>query len=485
MDILVREVLFHEFKHRLDEYNREKFTKLIRKTPLIQLVFASFVFLFFSIIFLRAERLLGGGTIVFSSIAASLLVFIIIISMLLSIEFLHSLGKVGALRLLLSLPINVRFLPFKTWLKYYSPPLFFMMLPFCWKALTYSWKVLVFMFLWTLVSILFGYGIGSIFAFFTFKIQKKGLIWNVLRLLGFSLAGLFMMLFIFYGILFPSAFQKLTMLNLQPYLPPVVQSLSIYYAIEGSLQLKPLFTYIFLSLSVFVLGNTLVERSLVEGVYTSLSRNEFKGMELNPLVALFLKDLKLSLRRTSSLFIMLLPLVFLIPMVFLQKSDLSTWTLIIGSTALLESLNSQILLIEEYKSGWFLFSLPLKVKDFRNAKAFAVSFLYIPSAVVGLAVALYNKADGLPFLLIFGILSNLLMAKFIIFWLTRSLKDEYTIMPAYLTMSDNLIIFGFAALLVNFPAALIRLTYSFFGNLMGYAFLMFELLLIVILYLEK
>jgi len=231
--------------------------------------------------------------------------------------------------------------------------------------------------------------------------------------------------------------------RLQPYLPPVVQSLSIYYAIEGSLQLKPLFTYIFLSLSVFVLGNTLVERSLVEGVYTSLSRNEFKGMELNPLVALFLKDLKLSLRRTSSLFIMLLPLVFLIPMIFLQKSDLSTWTLIIGSTALLESLNSQILLIEEYKS------------------------------------------DGLPFLLIFGILSNLLMAKFIIFWLTRSLKDEYTIMPAYLTMSDNLIIFGFAALLVNFPAALIKLTYSFFGNLMGYAFLMFELLLIVILYLEK
>lgn len=484
MDILVREVLFHELRHNLSRMDDERFRRLIRKTPLLQLAFASAVFLIFSLIFLRAEKLLGGGDVVFTSIVASMLVFMLLLSALLAVEFLHALGKTGALLPLMMQPMSVTLLPFRTWLLYYASPLLFMMLPFYWQGLSYGLDVFIVELLWSAVSIFLGYSLGAFFAVFAFRVRKRGRLFSILRLLGLGTAGLAVMLFIFYGILFPQAFTGITALKLSSYLFPVVQSLSIYYAIEGNIGWQPLGAYLALSVALFALANLLVERRLIEGVYIGKIRGEFKASPTSSMGALVLKDLKLALRRTSSLFITLLPVVFLLPMVFLERGDPVTWTLIVGSTTLMASLNTQVLLIEEHKSGWFLFSLPLSEKDFRNAKALTVALLYTPSLLVALWVARYNGASALPYLALFGVLSNLLMAKFMTLWLTRGAKGEYTFMPAYLTVTDNLVIFGLAAVLVNAPALLLRVTHRFLGPILGYAFLVFEAFLLLFLFRE-
>ncbi|WP_048152188.1 hypothetical protein [Palaeococcus ferrophilus] len=484
MDILVREVLFHELRHNLSRMDDERFRRLIRRTPLLQLAFASAVFLIFSLIFLRAEKLLGGGEVVFTSIVASMLVFMLLLSALLAVEFLHALGKTRALAPLLSHPLRLTLLPFRAWLLYYASPLLFMMLPFYWQGLSYGFEVFIVELLWSAVSIFLGYAIGAFFALLAFRMKKRSPLWAFLRLLGLGTAGLAVMLFIFYGILFPQAFTGITALKLSSYLFPVVQSLSVYYAVEGIIRWPPLGAYLTLSVALFALANLLVERRLIEGVYTGKTGGEFKASPTSSMGALVLKDLKLASRRTSSLFITLLPVVFLLPMVFLERGDPVTWTLIVGSTALMEALNTQVLLIEEHKSGWFLFSLPLTEKDFRNAKSLTVALLYTPSLLVGLAVARYNGASTLPYLALFGVLSNLLMAKFMTLWLTRGAKGEYTFMPAYLTIGDNLVIFGLAALLVNTPALLLRFTHRFLGPLLGYAFLVLEAFILVLLWRE-
>lgn len=484
MDILVREVLFHELRHNLSRMDDERFRRLIRRTPLLQIAFASAVFLVFSLIFLRAEGLLGGTDVVFTSIVASMLVFMLLLSALLAVEFLHALGKTRALAPLLSHPLRLDFLPFRAWLVYYASPLLFMMLPFYWQGLSRGPKVLLVELLWSAVSIELGYAIGAFFALFSFRVRRRSRLWVFLRLMGLGTAGLVVMLFIFYGILFPQVFTGMSALGISSYLFPVVQSLSLYYAINGAIEWPPLVFYAVLSLLLFLTANLLVERSLIEGVHIGANVTDFKASPQGPFKALVLKDLKLALRRTSSIFISLLPVVFLIPMLFLERSDPFTWTLIIGSTALMESLNTQVLLIEEHKSGWFLFSLPVGEREFRNAKSLTVSLLYAPALVVGLAVAGYNGASCLPYLAAFGIFSNLLMAKFMTLWLTRHASGEYTFMPAYLTIGDNLVIFGLAALLVNVPALLLRFTHRFIGLLPGYGFLIFEAFLLVLLWRE-
>lgn len=481
MEVLIRELFFQEFRHRLNKYGRGKFRRFLKRAPLVQLSFTSVVFLIFSFVFLRAEKLLGENEIVSASLVSALLVFVVVISSFLALEFLYSLSRTRALYPLLILPTNVEFLPLKAWLKYYIPPLVFLLLPFFLKMSRYHWMALIVSILWFIISTAMGWGFGSLIAVFSLRMKKTGILRDFLSLVVRSVFILFLTLFIFYGVVFPEVFKNLLHFGKLPiYLFPIVQAVTLIMSFHGVLQWKIIMGYAIFSFLILLSGNRLVMFHLIEEKQISKIEKSFEAKLLPKMFSMIAKDAKLALRRSSSLFILLMPFIFLVPLIFLRDDRLVTWVLIIGSFAAITSLNVQILLMEEYKNGWFLFSLPIEWKEFRNAKALTSLILFVPVLLVSVIVA----GSNMIFLFTFGALTNLLMAKVIALWLTRNMENEYTLMPAYLTIGDTLVIFGLAFLLVNFPASLFYLLHGYLRIFAEVIFLVLEGILMVILYKE-
>ncbi len=485
MGALIRELFFQEFRHKLDNYRTEKFRRFLKRAPLVQLSFTSTVFLIFSFVFLRAEKLLGESEIVFASLVSALLVFVVVISSFLVIEFLYSLARTRALQPLLLLPINVEFLPLKTWLKYYTPPLIFLLLPFFLKMLKYHWMALIVAMMWFIISIAIGWGFGCLIAIFSLRMRKTGILRDIFSLTLRVTFILFLTLFIFYGVIFPEIFKSVFQFRtLSTYLFPIAQATTLVLSFRGILQWKVIMIYAILSFLILLFGNHLMVLHLIEEKQISKIEKSFEAKLLPKMFSMIAKDIKLALRRSSFLFILLMPFIFLVPLTFLRDDRLATWVMIIGSFAAIMSLNVQILLMEEYKSGWFMFSLPINWKEFRNAKALTSFILFAPVLLVSVVVAKVDISGSFLFLFIFGAFTNLLMAKAITLWLTRNMKDEYTLMPAYLTIGDTLVIFGLAFFLVNFSASLFYLLHGYIRIFAGVIFLTLEGILIIILYKE-
>lgn len=482
-DLIIREFFFQEFRHRINYYGQEKFKKFLIRAPLIQITFTSMAFFMFSVFFLKVMKQIGETELIYASITASMLSFMTLISMFLTVEFFHAVSKIGLIKPLSYLPVKIELLPLRAWTKYYVPPLIAIMIPFYFKALLYSKITFIISIVWTLISTSIGYGLGALISTYSLRFQRKGVLADALKLILRSFMVFLVLLFIFYGIVSPEVFKEIAIINkINPHLYPVVQAITLFFSIQGIVKWEDIVAYIIFSLSVLLMGNSLVIKHLKEGVYLSELKNSFKSSFFGRFPSIVAKDLRLALRRATSIFIIILPLVLILPFLFLEETDIATWTLVVSSTAAISSLNVQILLIEEYKSGWFVFSLPITLREFRNSKAFATILLYFPILVLITFSAYLSKIEIWSFLFILGLIKNALISRFAVFWLTRYVESEYTMMPAYLTITDAIVIFLFAFFIVTLPVIIIKFTYSLVGIYGGVVSLALDFVLLFLLY---